>query len=82
VETSLSHVEKIIWMGVRHLGMGFMTYKGCIVSFMDASIEGVMDLHFQCILFPSPCISIDYVKCFHIEAKVGLLPKHERNFPC
>jgi uncharacterized membrane protein len=33
VETSLSHVEEMKWMGVILLGMGFMTYKGlyCLI---------------------------------------------------
>jgi hypothetical protein len=34
------------------LVMGFMTYKIFIVSFMGSFVEGVLQLHFQCILFP------------------------------
>ena len=52
-----------------------------IVSSMGAFVEGVLHLHFQCILFPSPFISIKYLKCFQVESKVGLLPNHEKHCP-
>jgi hypothetical protein len=54
-----NHVKSMKWMGVKLLGMGFMTYKGCIISFMGAFVEGVLHLRFQCNLFPSPFISIN-----------------------
>jgi hypothetical protein len=81
METSLSHVEKMKWMGVRLSGMGFMTYKGLYCLIYGCVCRGCAAPLFSMHPFPSPFIAINYLKCFQVEAKVGLLPKHEKHCP-
>jgi hypothetical protein len=68
-------------MGGILLGMGFMTYKGCSVSFMGAFVEGVLHLGFDGSFFQAHLLPFVLLGCFQVEAKVGLLPKHEKHFP-
>jgi hypothetical protein len=81
VETSLSHVEKMKWMGVRLLGMGFMTYKGLYCLIYGCLCRGCVAPSFSMHPFSKPIYCHFFFKCFQVEAKVGLLPKHEKHFP-
>ena len=47
---------------------------------MGAFVEGVLPFVCDALIFPSP-FAINLLEYFQVEAKVGILPKHEKHFP-
>jgi hypothetical protein len=56
--------------------------RDCSVSFMGAFVEGLLHLRFQWeTFFQAHLLHFVLLRCFQVEAKVGLLPKQEKQCP-
>ena len=48
---------------------------------MGAFVEGVLHLRFNATFFQAHLFPFVSLRCFQVEAKVGILPNHEKHFP-
>ena len=78
---SLIHVNNMKWMGVRLMCMGFMTYRGLYCLLYGCLWRGCVAPSFSMHPFSKPIYFLFFLRCFQVEAKVGLLPKHEKHHP-